>query len=222
MACRNKNVHHQSVVMKKFFRIISLLLGTALYGQDPEVYPLQQAPVTFGVKGGVIFSLINPESRPGIAPIQCYALHGMYIGAFIHRPLSPRWAFRPELLLSAHGFGVRDDSGESFRQSNDDHYLLGYINLPLLLQYEGSAGVVWQGGLQPGVELGPYEELKTADMAWVVGAAYMSRAGLGVEVRYTAGLANLANRDYEYTYLAKVKNRVVQIGMVYVLRRRKQ
>lgn len=203
--------------MKKSTWIALLLVVPSIvaWGQARNVHPLQETVITWGVRGGINFSVMDPESLPGSAPIGYHVLHGGYTGAFLHQFLARRLALRPELLLSVHGFGAQHDARYTFMIPEDDHYLLGYIHLPLLLQYVFPAGVVLQGGLQPGVVWYRYQELKPADLAWVVGAGHMFSSGVGVEVRYVAGLVNLANRDYEYNYLAKVKNKVVQLGLVY-------
>lgn len=209
---------HKSILIV----ILFISAGAGSWGQDHKVHPLQQAPVSFGVKGGVNFSLMDPESRPGSAPIEYHPLHGGYIGVFLHWSLARQWAFRPELLLSAHGFGAQHDAGNTLMIPPDDHFVLGYIHLPLLLQYTAPAGVVLQAGLQPGVRFRRIGKLKPADLAWVVGAGHVSRSGVGVEVRYTAGLINLADGDDEYKYLASVKNRVLQLGLVNVFHLRKR
>lgn len=202
--------------------LLLLLASPGIWGQAPKPHPLQNPSVTFGVKGGINFPVMGPVSRNESAGIQYHSLHGGYIGAFIHRPLTSRWAFRPELILSFHGFGAQHDAGYTFMVPPDDHYSLGYINLPLLLQYVAPAGVMLQGGLQPGAVWHRYRELKRADLAWVIGAGHITSKGIGVEVRYTAGMVNLANKDYEDSYIGKVKNKVVQLGLVYMFNREKQ
>lgn len=192
-----------------------------VWGQSPEVHPLQEAQLAFGVKGGFDYSLTDPVSRPGNYQLRYYALHGGYIGAFMHKPLDRHWALQPEVQLSIHGFGAQFDAGYSLIVPDDDHYEQPYIHIPLLLQYTVPAGVVLEGGLQPGVVLFNYEELKKADLAWVVGAGYIFPSGIGVDLRYTAGLTNLADEEDEDNYIAKVKNKVLQLGIVYVFRVRK-
>lgn len=210
------------VMRKSLCIMILLMVCPKMWGQDSKVNSPQKTRIAYCLKAGGSISVMDPVSRPGSTVIdQYHAINGGYIGAFIHRPLASRWAFRPELLVSFYGFGARHDAGYTFMNPPDDHYSMCYISLPLLLQYAGPAGMVIHGGLQPGIVVDRFKELKPADLACAIGMGHNAPSGIGVEVRYTAGLVNLVNMDFERTYLGKVKNEVVQVGLMYTINKEK-
>jgi hypothetical protein len=93
--------------------------------------------------------------------------------------------------------------------------------VPILLQYMTGSGFRIQTGPQVGIlasaktKIGDSESdanhlYNTFDLAWAIGASYVSNSGLGIDARYNIGLANINDQGG-----SSVKNRVWQFGLFY-------
>jgi hypothetical protein len=60
------------------------------------------------------------------------------------------------------------------------------------------------------VQVDVKDQLKTADLSWVVGASYISKTGLGVDARYNFGITNINEAESP-----KARNMVFQVGAFY-------
>lgn len=88
------------------------------------------AQVTFGVKGGVNFATLGGDDADELEGKKSNT--GFYLGGTVNVPISSNFAFQPELIYSAN-------QGMEFRESPLElNYNLGYLNIPLMLQYRNS------------------------------------------------------------------------------------
>src|SRR4029077_2049019 len=120
-------------------------------------------------------------------------------------------AVQPELFFSGQG---GKDGGEVVR--------LGYLNIPLLLQYMAGNGFRLQTGPQLGILLKAEDEvdnvtinikdnLKAVDFSWAFGASYkFPNCGMGVDARYNLGISNISDGGPN-----NMQNRVLSLGLFY-------
>ncbi|MFZ2286099.1 MAG: porin family protein [Bacteroidales bacterium] len=150
--------------------------------------------VTLGVKGGLNF--YNIQNDNGISYDQRTGYHFGILG-HIHR--SSQWAFQPELTYSAQGA---------------KNLNLGYLNVPLLIQYMFDNGFRLQAGPQLAllVSSDSNDDFSLVDIALSVGASYVVPAtGFGIDLRYNHGL-----NDINKSSTVKSFNRGVQLGLFYL------
>lgn len=203
-------------VMRKNLLFLCLLLSGGLYAQPKKAHPVQAPGLAyvFGLKGGGSFSNMYFTDRQPYSNTGDRSRNGVYLGIVYHKALHRQWAFQPELVYASQGYQVVwGDSVWSFREEVSH----GYFNLPLLVQYLSPAGLSLYTGPQPGLLLfNRRDDFAAMDLSWVIGGAYISKIGLGAEVRYNAGLTNIASNEYDYLPFVKARNRVLQAGIVYL------
>ena len=179
----------------------------------------QDAGAAFGVKAGL--NLANMKMKFGDEKETGDMKPGFHVGAYANIPIASSLSFKPELVYSAEGAKEKEDDGT-------EKINLGYVNLPLLVQYSAS-GFYAETGPQVGLLLSAkskweYEgeegdedikdELNSTSFSWAVGAGFRSTSGFGAGVRYNLGLSNLlkdGEDDYKWT------SNVIQIGISYTL-----
>ena len=170
----------------------------------------QRKNVEFGLKAGV--NAANFKIDPDFSSDSRIGLH---IGALAHVHVSEHFAVQPELVLSAQGADYGNDREDKFT----------YLNLPVLAQVMFGEGFRLQTGPQIGLLMNAKSEngdtevdiddnFNRGDFAWTFGGGYLSRSGLGVDVRYNLGISNISENDD-----ADVKNRVWQFGLFYQFRK---
>jgi len=185
--------------MKKLFMIAVCVTASGfLFAQPPDVH--------FGLKGGVNIASLNVENG-----VDFNSRASFYIGGLAHIHVSPHFAVQPELYYSGQG---GKDGGETVR--------LGYLNIPVLLQYMAGNGFRLQTGPQLGILLKAEDELdnvtvnikdnlKTVDFSWAFGASYQfPGSGLGVDARYNLGISNISEGGPN-----NIQNRVLALGLFY-------
>ena len=197
LSALNVNQLTNRVNMKNKFKIgflTSMLVLVLLFTQNANAQLLPE----LGIKGGVNLATINntngAETKTGL-------LAGAYIRIII--PASPM-AIQPELLFAQYGANV---------EGSDNFFTLDYIQVPVLLKF--GFGIP-AAPIRPNVFFGPYmgfntkaeledgtgnslnidQFVKDIDFGVVVGAGLdVSKFRLGL--RYTAGLTNLYEDDFE-------------------------
>lgn len=169
--------------------------------------------VNIGVKAGLNLYNINNDNGT-----EYDTKAGFHAGLLGHIHLSKQWAVQPELVYSAQG-------AKSTVTGVDTKINLGYINLPIMIQYMFNNGFRVQAGPQAGFLISAKaeannkstdikDELKTVDFALGFGAGYIHTAsGLGVDARYNLGLSNINDNS-----TVKQTNRGFQLGVFYQFR----
>ena len=163
-----------------------------------------------GVKGGLNIATINYSST---TPSNFKSLVGAHAGLLAHIHLTDMFAIQPEVVYSMQGAKDHTVSSSEVR--------LGYLNVPVLVQYMFSNGLRLETGPQAGILLSAKEknnsvtsdlkdQLNGFDFSWAAGLGYLSKMGLGADARFNFGLSDLTKSD-----LSKVRNNVVQIGLFY-------
>jgi hypothetical protein len=175
-----------------FKRILSTLLFAAIVGSASSAQA--QVLPKFGVKAGLNYSTFNNtdnvDYKPGL-------LAGVY--ANIKVPASPM-AIQPEVLYAQYGANI---------DQTDAYFRVNYIQVPVLLKFGFDTP-----GVKPNVYFGPYvgfnvkstikngdgslnlnDQVKDTDFGVAVGAG-VDISKFNIELRYTAGLKNVANSNF--------------------------
>lgn len=165
----------------------------------------QKGDVHFGLKGGLNISNVTVSGDNSLN-----SKAGFYAGGLAHIHLSRTWALQPELMYSMQG--AKDGSNK---------LNLDYINIPVQLQYMFDNGFRLQTGPQVGllmsakaksggVKYDVKDGFTNADFSWSFGTSYISKSGLGADLRYNLGLT-----DIDKATSVTNKNSVFQIGLFY-------
>lgn len=140
----------------------------------------------FGVKGGLNIATIGGADNAN-------ALVGFQVGGFAEIKILKKLAIQPELLYSAQG--AKMDSS----LSSDYTVNLNYINVPVLAKYYITDAFTVEAGPQIGFLVSSknvYDE-KTVDVGFNIGAGYYLTENFSVGIRYTIGLSNIYDYDYD-------------------------
>jgi hypothetical protein len=202
--------------MKKILFFAFLLVQITCFAQRKVKSPVScfaqrkvKSPVSFGIKAGLNVANLKDEQDANTD-----AIIGVHLGVLAHIHLTPKIAVQPEVTYSLQGAKYPNLGTEK----------LGYVNIPVLLQYMFQGGFRLETGPQLGFvtnakldrnsggETNIKDQLETVDLSWAFGLGYLSDIGLGVDGRFNLGLTNIAE---ETTVPHVVKNRVWQVGLFY-------
>ncbi len=167
--------------------------------------------VNLGIKGGLnSFSL---ETDPD----QDYKNRTNFnVGLLGHIHLGPQFGLQPEIVYSGQGGKINSGNLQT---------KLGYINVPVNLQYMFDNGFRLQAGPQVGFLLSAKNEVgsdevdvkdlyKTVDFGITAGLSYVHPStGFGVDARYNLGLTDVTENS-----LNEAKNRGFQVGVFYLFK----
>ena len=183
------------------FAFAAILMSNAANAQHMNI----------GIKAGLnIYNIHNDNSSAYDTKA------GFHAGLVGHFHLDKHLAFQPELVYSAEGAkytiaGIKTNIN------------LGYINVPLLLQYMFSNGFRLEAGPQVGFLANANSEtnnnktniknnLRKADFSIGMGLGYVNPAsGFGIDARYNLGISNINENSS-----VKSSNRGLQLGVFYL------
>jgi hypothetical protein len=170
----------------------------------------QAQHVNVGLKAGLNLYNVNNSNA-----VDYNMKPGLYAGLLGHIHVSKQFAIQPELLYSAQGV--------SYTVSGTQTKLkLGYINVPVMLQYMFDNGFRLQAGPQVGFLVNAKSETggsntdiksnyKAVDFAVGAGVGYIHvPSGFGVDARYNLGLSDINDNS-----TVKSTNRGFQLGVFY-------
>ena len=172
--------------------------------------------VTFGVKGGLNLAKLTDQDDSKVRP-------SVYAGGFANIAFNESLSLQPELLYSGQGAKYTE------KISNTDFVTkLGYINVPVMVQYRIVPEFILEAGPQVGfltgakvksgkVTVDVKDQTKSVDFGLGFGVGYQFPIGLGVGARYMFGLTKVFEGDDD----AKSKNSVAQIGVFYTFKHKK-
>jgi len=172
--------------MKKVTTIFSIAVMSLFF----STVNAQQA---VGIKGGLnMASLSGFEGRSRISG---------HAGVFLHHTINKTWCFQPELLYS--GEGQRYMSGGVERT-----LALGYLQLPLMIQYYPAPQVYFEAGPQFGLllsaqdkvdndegQINAKDDFTQAQVALGLGIGYKATEQLILYGRYNFGLTDVSRFD---------------------------
>jgi len=176
--------------MKKF---IVLSIAFAMFSLS---FSFAQIKVRPGIVAGANYSTIGGKDVKELGDVKyTFGYHG---GLMANIKLSEMVYVQPELLYSAVGGKVvvnyEDEDGEDIEETGTMQ--LNYINLPIKLKTLTKFGMCGMAGVEPGYLLTAKakqdgesssfkDQAKSFRMGWFVGVGYQSKAGIGIDVRYT-------------------------------------
>ena len=169
--------------------------------------------VNVGVKGGLnIYNINNSNGQ------KYDNLLGFNLGLVGHIHLAKQLALQPELVYSAQGAKFTTAGVETKIQ-------LGYINVPLMLQYMFDNGFRLQAGPQvgflvnaksktPNLTIDIKDRFKKVDVGLGAGIGYVNPStNFGIDARYNLGLSNINDNSS-----VKSTNRGFQVGVFYLFK----
>ncbi|WP_407481491.1 porin family protein [Elizabethkingia meningoseptica] len=192
--------------MKKVFLGLGIVLGTMAFAQT--------AGPRFGIKaGGNLSDLSNLDREKSKI--------GFYAGVFMNAPISSDFSIQPEVVYSQQGAKFKD-----FGTVTDQKTNLGYINVPVMVQYNATPEFYLEAGPEFGFLVDAQNKYKsggvnfnnsstdpynTFNFGVGLGAGYRFTPNIGINARYTAGFTNtLKNNNGD-----SVKNNNFQLGLAY-------
>lgn len=147
-----------------------------------------QTDIQFGPKAGANFSTMMGTN--GAGPKLITAWHA---GGVANFSFNKSFAVQPELVYSREG-----------AEKEGTKYNLGYLRLPVLLQLRHASGLYVQAGPQLGLLMSAHYKMNGSDTkedvkeflnkfetSLVMGLGYRAPMGLGIDLRYAAGLSEL-------------------------------
>jgi len=178
--------------MKFFIGLITAILITGVASAQHGNAPAGQ--VNLGIKGGLNMYNIHNDDNTSYDQIT-----GYNFGLLGHIHINSQWAVQPELVYSLQGA---------------KNLKLGYINVPVLLQYMFDNGFRIQAGPQVGflVSADNKDDYNSIDFALSVGVSYVvPSTGFGIDLRYNHGLSDITKSSD-----VKSTNRGIQLGLFYI------
>lgn len=204
--------------MKKIFLILTcLFMCLGLFAQKKKALKdtIMAGHTRFGVRVA-----LNAATLTGIATSGTGSVTGLNAGIFTEIVVSPTFSIQPELNYSQKG-GKQSISGVigflTNTNNNTIYQSLDYITLPILfkLKPQGAEGFNFYLGPEFGyllkatnVQYFPTfvqrrdikSDLRNFDGGLVIGLGYDFLKNLGVDMRYTFGLGNIANNSVVSNY----------------------
>jgi len=197
--------------MKKQLLSICIVLGTMAFAQSSD------GP-RFGIKAGGNLS--------GISGSDTKSKVGFYAGAFVNIPISDAFNIQPEVLYSQQGSKVKSDYEMATYVVKNMKQTLGYINIPVMVQYNATPEFYLEAGPEFGLlvnaqakgdingqtyKVNNKDSLRTFNFGAGIGIGYKFAPNIGINARYVAGLTEIAKINLGETS----KNTNFQLGMNY-------
>lgn len=216
---------------------LALLTGAAVFAQEsqPQLRTPMAAKTRIGLRGGVNLADLTAKNLPsGSTYSEAQAKTSFNAGVFANIPLgSSAFKFQPEISFSSQGGKVQGPSGTTSGGTYEQD--LHYVNIPLNFQLATKNGFFVQTGPQvgylvsakiknpsgtdaPAATADNKDDFDKLDFSWTGGVGYLSRMGLGIDLRYNIGIANIVADDARTTAPFKGetwKNSVGQFSLIY-------
>lgn len=212
---------------------LALCAGWAAFAQnnEPQLRTPMAVKTRVGIRAGVNLADLTAKNLPsttGYTEAQSKtSFHG---GVFVNVPLAGMFRFQPEVDFSSQGGKVQGASGTTNNPTFEQD--LHYINVPLNFQLMTSKGFFVQTGPQLGyliegkrkstsssstAEVDNKKDFDKLDFSWSGGVGYLTRFGLGIDLRYNIGIANIVSDDATGTQYkgGTWKNSVGQFALIY-------
>lgn len=175
-----------------------------------SVHFAQAQKFSIGPKAG-----LNISNYTG-GNIESDALVGYHLGGMLNYGFGNVFSIQPEVLFSTQGAKVENNGNKS-------DFKISYVTVPVMLKFKSNGGFYFEFGPQVGFRSSsdiPDQTInnfaKNLDLAAGVGIGYHSPIGLGVGVRYLAGLSKVGdftgqNIDPDF------KNSVIQASLFWAI-----
>lgn len=148
--------------------------------------------------------------------IESDALVGYHLGGVINYGFGKVFSIQPEVLFSTQGAKVDNQGARS-------DFRISYVTVPVMLKFKTNGGFYVEFGPQAGFRTStdiPDQTInnfaKNLDLAAAGGIGYQSPIGLGVGVRYVAGLSKVG--DFTGQNISPdFKNSVIQASIFWAI-----
>ena len=193
-------------IMKKLLVIVCVLLSSRGFSQSL----LSLSRFSFGLKAGVNYSNYTN------ADFATDAFIGFHAGALVSYKISNSFSIQEEFLFSSQGAKVKSDV------FGKDNVEVDYVTVPFVVKYRTAFGLYIEAGPQTGVNVKDNINnttgsgfAKKLDLAFVGGLGYQTKFGLGIGVRYVAGLSSVGNFDISNVN-TNFRTNVAQASIFYI------
>ena len=202
--------------MKSFFTTIICLVS---------FYSTYSQKTTFGLKGGINLANFTGDNDGSNSRI------GLQAGFYTEFKMTDKFAIQPEILYSIQGASNKGTTiAEGYNVNYKAKFNLGYINIPIMGKYYTTDKFTIEFGPQIGfltsaklktditiIETGQTgsstddvkEFFKGIDFGLNFGLGYQLSDKIGTNLRYNAGLANIADTDDG----SKIQNNVFSLSV---------
>lgn len=158
----------------------------------------------FGIKGGVNLTTLTGDAT------DAKSLVGFQVGGFAEIKIIEKLAIQPEILYSTQG-AKYDNFGDT---------KLDYLNIPVLAKYYITKQFTVEAGPQIGFLLSSHDtdNTRSVDLGFNFGGGYNFTDNLSVGLRYTVGISNIFDNDYDNltNYVDySVRNSVLALTLAY-------
>lgn len=207
---------------------LALTTSVAMFAQNYEKTTPMARATRFGIKAGVNLAEMRANGYPAGTQPTSEMKTSMNGGFLVNVPLGTGgFAVQPELVYSGQG-GKMSTTASGTTPATHSEQDLGYINLPIMLQWKSQGGFFVETGPQAGylvrakLESGNTTSVDNKDnydkfdFSWGAGLGYLSRIGLGINARYNLGLSNVIEDNGGNNSSndgPELKNKVIQIGL---------
>lgn len=164
----------------------------------------------FGPKAGV-----NLSNYQG-GNIQTEAKAGYHFGGMLNFGFGNVFSIQPEVLFSTLGAKVESSGSKA-------DFKINYLTVPVMLKFRTRSGFYLEAGPQAGFRLSesvPDQTIdhfaKNLDISLGAGLGYQSNIGLGIGVRYVAGLSKVGDFSSQEIN-PDFKNSVIQGSLFWVI-----
>lgn len=198
--------------MKKI-SMMALAMTAGVVALAQEAQPQLRTPMAktarFGIRGGANLADLTAKNVGTGGYTEAQSKTAFNGGLFMNIPLGTKnIRFQPEVSYSSQGGKVQGASGTTNAGTFEQD--LDYLNLPLNFQFMTNSGLFIQTGPQlgflVGAEIGDAtggtaqnggnkNAFDKLDLAWSGGVGFLSRAGIGIDLRYNIGIANVVADD---------------------------
>lgn len=216
---------------------LAVMISAAVVAQEtqPQLRTPMAVKTRVGLRAGVNMADLTAKNLPsGSMYSEAESKTSYNAGVFVNVPLgTSMFRFQPEIAFSAQGGKVQGASGSTSAGTYEQD--LHYLTLPLNFQLMTNKGFFIQTGPQlgylvsakiknpsgtgaPAANDDNKDAFDKLDFSWSGGVGYMSRIGLGVDLRYNIGIANIVADDAPASAQFKGgtwKNSVGQFSLIY-------
>jgi hypothetical protein len=217
--------------MKKFlFLCTAIAVSTTVFSQ-----------ARFGFKGGANFAnqKLSVSFMGQNVDQNGDGIVSFHVGGVAEIPVSPNFAFRPELLLSGKGCNMTVEDQNTGDETKGE-FRAFYLEVPLNLVYthEFPAGLRFYGGAGPSIAYGLFGKVKGSgqsddffqdsafkrfDFGINIQAGIELTSGITFGVNFTPGLANILDGSGGFDdYDVKWKNSYFGVSVGYMLGRKQE
>ncbi|NIJ52752.1 porin family protein [Dyadobacter arcticus] len=148
--------------------------------------------------------------------IESDALVGYHLGGVLNYGFGKAFSIQPEVLFSTQGAKVDNGGTKS-------DFKISYVTIPVMFKFKSNGGFYFEVGPQAGFRTStdiPDQTInnfaKNLDLAGAVGIGYQSPIGLGVGVRYVAGVSKVGNFTGQ-SIDPDFKNSVIQASIFWAI-----